>query len=425
MDSVDLDILKYCSELGNYNDVKGLVSKEHCVKESWLLLQAFGKYYDETGAGEVTKDFKTWFRVAGYPHFKKDTHELYARIIDNVLVQDMPEGTGFLKAMDSLRTQGKLADILSTYKSGMLSADELNEELIALTNTTTTAEILAEEIDVNELAEHARHGGLYWRLEDLNKSVGPISGGDFILVGKRPEVGGTSFLCSEMTYMLEQLPPDSSVVLFNNEEEQHKLKSRVVSTALGRDHLDIMSDPNANTEYYKWLDGKKLFVVHDTQMTVHSIRRAIEQLKPSVVGINVLLKVGGVDRKEDHDKLEQLGVTLRAMSDDYDCPILAIAQADPQADGVKYIPQTWIYKSKTALQGECDVLIMIGTDEEGKEEDRYIHVAKNKIPPSDCTEMSHKHIKSHVHFDIGTGRFTSHNWKTHSKEKGYVYSPAV
>ena len=110
------------------------------------------------------------------------------------------------------------------------------------------------------------------------------------------------------------------------------------------------------------------------------------------------------------------------MSDDYGAPIFGVVQADPQADGVKYIPQTWIYKSKTALQGEADVLIMIGTDEEGNEEDRYIHVAKNKIPPSECTDVTCKHIKSHVKFDVSTGRFTSRNWKTHSMEKGYVYT---
>jgi hypothetical protein len=174
-------------------------------------------------------------------------------------------------------------------------------------------------------------------------------------------------------------------------------------------------------EYEEWLGEKQFQLIYNNQMTIQSIRRTIEKYKPAIVGVNVLLKVGGIQRKEDHDKLEQLGVQLRAMSADFNCPIFAVTQADPQADGVKYIPQTWIYKSKTALQGESDILIMIGTDDEGTEEDRYIHVAKNKIPPSVYTEPACKHIKAHVAFDVATGRFTSRNWKTHSRRDDYVY----
>lgn len=422
MDSVDLQILKYCSTADNYDSIKGSIDRDVCVKESWVLLQAFDKYY-ELGADIIDKDFKTWFRIRCHPEFKKENHILYGRIIDNVLAEDMPDSVGFHATINKLRNQSTLESVLSEYKRGRLSDDDLASELSVLSKVPSGGDVVATGIDPMELAEHARTGGLYWRLEDLNKSVGPVAGGDFILIGKRPEVGGTSFLCSEMTFMLSQLPAGGRALIFNNEEEVHKVKSRVVSAALGIDYLRVMSDPAATKESYeKWQDEREMLVIHDTQMTIHSIERAIQEYKPTIIGINVLLKVGGIDRKEDHDKLEQLGVHLRAMSDDYGAPIFGVVQADPQADGVKYIPQTWIYKSKTALQGEADVLIMIGTDEEGNEEDRYIHVAKNKIPPSECTDITCKHIKSHVKFDVATGRFTSRNWKTHSMEKGYVYT---
>ena len=87
----------------------------------------------------------------------------------------------------------------------------------------------------------------------------------------------------------------------------------------------------------------------------------------------------------------------------------------PRAEGVKFIPQDRIYKSKTALQGEADALIMIGTDEEIEDDVRYIHVAKNKIPPAACSDMKCKHIKAEVKFSMDTGRFTSKNWKGNSR----------
>jgi hypothetical protein len=54
---------------------------------------------------------------------------------------------------------------------------------------------------------------------------------------------------------------------------------------------------------------------------------------------------------------------------------------------------------------------MIGYDEDGPLDSRYIHVAKNKIPPAPCCDLSCKHIKSEIHFDVGTGRFSSRNYK--------------
>ena len=421
MDSIDLDILKYCSTAENYDSVINLIGRDVCVKESWVLLQAFEKYY-ELGTENIGPDFKTWFKLKAHPELKKENQALYQRIIDNVLAHDMPEGPGFRAAIASLRKQGRLEEVLKAYKAGKMTEDELSHELNALSSATSSEDPEPEDIDVFDLVEHARHGGLFWRTEDLNKAVGPVSGGDFIVIAKRPEVGGTSFLCSEMTFMLEQLPSGAKAIIFNNEEEQFKLRGRVVSTALNKDYLGILDNPIASKdEYEEWLGEKQFQLIYNNQMTIQSIRRTIEKYKPAIVGVNVLLKVGGIQRKEDHDKLEQLGVQLRAMSADFNCPIFAVTQADPQADGVKYIPQTWIYKSKTALQGESDILIMIGTDDEGTEEDRYIHVAKNKIPPSVYTEPACKHIKAHVAFDVATGRFTSRNWKTHSRRDDYVY----
>jgi hypothetical protein len=99
--------------------------------------------------------------------------------------------------------------------------------------------------------------------------------------------------------------------------------------------------------------------------------------------------------------------------------VLAIVQADPTAEGMQYIPQDRIYKSKTALQGEADALVMIGTDENIQDNVRYIHVAKNKIPPAPCTDIKCKHIKSQVKFDMDTGRFTTNNesFSTHSRKR--------
>ena len=269
------------------------------------------------------------------------------------------------------------------------------------------------ELTLDSLAANGRQGGFYWRLEDLNRSIGPIRKGDFIIVGKRPEVGGTSFLVSELSHMLEQT--DGNAVIFNNEEAPDKVYSRMVSSALGVDYRKLLGDaPKYQAQYDKWRGKSKFDLVHDTSMTISSIHKHLEEREYDLIGINVLLKVGGTGAKEDHDKFQALGEECRRIAQDYG-PVVAIVQADPTAEGMQYIPQDRIYKSKTALQGEADGLIMIGTDEQIEDDVRYIHVAKNKIPPAPCTEVKSKHIKSRVNFEMETGRFLSNNFKTHSR----------
>lgn len=425
MDSVDLDLLTYCTERENYEALKDEVLKSMCTKESWALMGAYGKYYEAFPEQDsiAHKDFKTYHRITLHPEYKREVHELYNQIIDNIFENEMPESEAFRLSVSQLKAKAHLDACYREFQSGALTLAELQAKVERLGEADSRdSEPVVEDIRVDDLATHARHGGLYWRLEDLNRSVGPISQGDFIVVGKRPEVGGTSWLCSELTFMLEQLPKGGKVILFNNEEEDWKVKGRIISTALGVDYRSIIANPvKYQKEWEEWLDGREFKLVQDTQMTVASVRSKIEKEKPDVVGVNVLLKVGGTGKTEDHDKFQELGERFRVIASRV-APIIGIVQADPSAEGEKFIAQDRIYKSKTALQGEADVLIMIGTDEEIVDHRRYIHVAKNKIPPSACTDTRNKHIKSEVKFDIDTGRFESVNFKKHSRSKGHVYN---
>jgi len=421
MDTVDLDLLKYCTERKNYEAIGSTVDKSMCIKESWLLLGAMKDYYSEFDVDIIDpKDFKTWFRISKHPELKREAHELYSNIIDNVFSTEMPDSGPFKATVQRLKDGILLDQLVEQWRKGSISMEGITSRLEGTRPEAVSTH--SEDISVTDLADHARHGGLYWRLEDLNRSIGPISRGDFIVVGKRPEVGGTSFLCSELTHMLEQLPEGGKVIVFNNEEEDWKVKGRIISTALGVDYRSIIAHPKKyNEEWEKWLGKREFKLVHDTNMTVASIRAKLEKEKPDVVGVNVLLKVGGTGKTEDHDKFQELGERFRVFAGLY-APMVAIVQADPSAEGEKFIPQDRIYKSKTALQGESDVLIMIGTDEDIVDHRRYIHVAKNKIPPSACTDVRQKHIKSEVKFDIDTGRFESVNFKKHSRGKGHVYT---
>ncbi len=420
MESIDLDILTYLRERENWEAHKDHITKSLCTKESWLLVGDIGRYYEEfPSVTKLTDDFKLWFRVTGHPGWKPEEHQLYGTIIDNVLTNKTPDRGPFLSQLDRNRFLGEVGESYKSLRDGVINT----EDFLTATNSAANSSCLVrpsvsdvDEYDLESIAKYQRDNtGYYWRLEDLNQSVGPVRKGDFVVVAKRPEIGGTSFIASEFSFMLDQLPTSGNAIIFNNEEEPTKIYTRMMCTAMDVDYRTMMTAPkHYKQQYNAWLDHRTFELKHDTSMTLGSIKQKLGTKQYDLIAINVLLKVGGTGQKEDHDKFQHLGEEMRRIAQEHG-PVLAVVQADPSAEGVRYIPQDRIYKSKTALQGEADVLIMIGSDEDGPTDSRYIHVAKNKIPPAPCTDLAYKHIKSEVKFNIGTGRFKSVNFKRHSK----------
>ncbi len=415
LDNIDLDILKFMSERENYNLYKDTITKNLCTKESWLLIGDYGRYFEQyPKLSSIDGDFTLWFRVTGHPGWKPEEHQLYDKIISNAEARPAPIRRVFLDQLDHTRQVEEVGKLHSTLRDGNITIDELHTKLAGLRGNVPVRETGVQTLTLDTiLTQQATAPGFYWRLEDLNKSIGPIRRGDFILVGKRPEVGGTSFLVSEMSYMLEQF--EGNAIIFNNEEAPDKVFTRMVSSALNVDHRTMMTAHNLYQQRYdKWLNSNTWDLVHDTSMSINSIHQQLKGKKYDLIGINVLLKVGGTGQKEDHDKFQALGEECRRIAQLYG-PVLALVQADPSAEGVRYIPQDRIYKSKTALQGEADVQIMIGRDPDVSDNLRYIHVAKNKLPPSSCVELSCKRLKSEVEFNVGTGRYSSLNYRGHSR----------
>ena len=69
-----------------------------------------------------------------------------------------------------------------------------------------------------------------------------------------------------------------------------------------------------------------------------------------------------------------------------------------------------LYGSKTGIQGEADVILMIGCEDNGQDI-RYISIPKNKLPGGPRSVPGLRHGKFEVNFDHQTGRFTSNMYK--------------
>lgn len=406
-------LIRTLGRADNFTKFYPLVKEYSVLPETYEIIEDVKAYLDtHTDTEEVDWDeLGTWALLTRHPSWNKTQRDTYGAIIDTVkstapdpaIVNRLAELTTAIELKDLVddviisATPGKLDDaasVLENYRSFMVNGG---------------AEDPLAPYDLREIFDALhRTGGLKWRLEELNKSVGPLCRGDLVIVAKRPEVGGTTFLTSEMTHMVSQLPEGSRAVLFNNEESKHKVMARLIQSGLNWTVMDMAADPDKTLDAWStFLGTRRIDLVHDTALSMKTVETVLKRHEYGLVGINVLWKVGGWRRLEEYQRLSAQAQWARTVADRY-APVIAVWQADASAEGVPWLNQSQLYGSKTGVQGEADVLLMIGSSHEpGKGAERYISVVKNKTPGSDDTDPKLRHGQFTVEIDPERGRFVS------------------
>lgn len=287
-----------------------------------------------------------------------------------------------------------------------------------LDGSTSTTMVDGGLLNIESLEEMDRvtssTGGLSWRLSDLNKSIGPLRRGDFVILGARPETGKTSFVCDQLTHFAAQVPPEDRMFIFNNEEDGMKIMSRLVQTALNKSASEVASMPTAdkNEAYKKAINATSLIkigIYDDADITINDVERVCATLHPYVIVLNVIDEIKGFEKQTNEvERLTKLGAWCRHVAKRYNTAVIGVVQADTSAEGQKWIHQGQLYGSKTKLPSAADVIITIGkTHDVAEVDERFIHLPKNKMPTIAGMDKRLKHGYFNVKFDSETGRFVS------------------
>lgn len=269
--------------------------------------------------------------------------------------------------------------------------------------------------DLSAIADRISSSGYEWRLDVLNRSLGPLRTGNFVIVAARVEVGKTTFLASEVSYIAQQLPKDRPVVWVNNEEESSVVFFRIVQAALGQESKEIIADSKAAMTAYTALmggDKDKIRVTKDTNH-VKDLETLFREVNPGLIIFDQLDKVSGFKEAEREDiTLGRIYKWARELARTYG-PVIAASQLSATAVDLKdppFIGMDALRGSKTDKPGEADAVITLGKYKEPKtpEEEmiRTINVPKNKLPGGGTKQMeSERHGQYLVTIDPIRARF--------------------
>lgn len=414
--SPESELIRTVATRDAYDRYRPFLKDYVTVPEACVVIEDIGEWFKANPSSPELdwSQFLAWSRVAQHSVWKPDKWLVYETIVKTA--QAVPAANPAIverfRELDAASQIASKADA-ALANAGTGSLDEIGPILDAFTKGSKDELPSLVSSDISQLLDEVIHtGGVEWRLEDLNRSVGNIRRGDLIVVGARPEVGKTTLLCSEATYMVPQLPEGQHGLIVNNEERGQKVALRLVQSALNISLQDIVNDPSdAQAKYKAVMGGRRIDVVSRPTLSVTDVEKLCRKGEYGFIGINVLDKLWGFPKLEGVERSSQLAIWARELADRYGI-VFAMYQADASAEGQRNLDQSQLYGSKTKVQGEGDVIIMVGKEHNpGQGEVRWLNLCKNKMPFGPRVQPNLSHAQFEVKIDGARGRYLTVAYK--------------
>jgi len=393
---MDYDVLYLCAKSKeNLSKYRRYIKPHVVMKETNTILDGMDKYYKTfPSVTDFAWDSFTAFLIADQSKRLTDDSIVKLRMMLTKAKTFVPHHA-HEEVVKTLIELDYLALIMEECEKVKEGSSDLEHVHIIATNALKDVERYIEKdelfvsADLSVIADRITSSGYEWRLDALNRSLGPLRTGNFVIVAARVEVGKTTFLASEVSYLAQQLPKDRPVVWVNNEEESSVVFFRIVQAALGQESKVLIADSKAAMVSYTTLmggDKDKIRVTKDMN-NVRDLETLFREVNPGLIIFDQLDKVDGFKSDEREDlKLGKIYKWARELARSYG-PVIAASQLSASAVEMKdppFIGLDALRGSKTDKPGEADVVITIGKYKEPKspEEEmiRTINVPKNKLP---------------------------------------------
>lgn len=381
MNNLELLLLRLLLYNNNFIKYKHLIDYSY-IKEYSLELYSIYNVLEELFAVNETNELNDLiaFFYSKYPN----ANEKYKLLFDTLADIEVSESVvdSVLEELDKKKNALLLSEKAFAFTQGRASADELQAISDKIYNPVKQEEeedvFLSLDIE-SILNKQFLSPGLRFRLQCLNKSLGSLRQGDFGAIFARPETGKTTFLASEVSFMLDQIPDDSSIIWANNEEQGDKVILRICQAYYGLRTDQLLANLGTIRREFLAKFQHKLKFIDRATIDKAFIEAVLKNNKASLLVFDQMDKVKGFKAERDdllYGTIYQWG---RELAKQY-CPIISVCQADGTAEGSKWLYMNHMALAKTSKQAECDWILGIGKSHAPHEEMmRYLNLSKNKL----------------------------------------------
>lgn len=406
--SLELTLLRLSKDRQRFFRLVPSVPKEGLEESTMLVLRGLHKFYGEFPKVQALEmdAFIGWMRNVHYAHLPKERVEVLLIALTNMRKDVPPEmEAGMTERLLSVEFASEANGLVRRFVEGgevdiVRDMQGLAEQFDVRMQRQTRMP-LVEDSPEDLVLEDLDDSGLKFRLSCLSDNMRGLRGGDFGILGMRPDAGKTTLLCSESTYWLPQLDAlwpgqERCGVWLNNEGPGARIKKRWYQSLLGKTSIEIAALVERGRAEGKPLFTEallakmgmplgrmKFFDIHD--MDSSEVERIIKMTRPGFVIFDMLdnvhfkgLTSNGGERTDQI--LEAQYQAARNWCVKYDCIGVATSQLSVDAEGQRAPGQHMLKDSKTGKQGACDFIITGGKDNDPSlARSRWINTPKNKL----------------------------------------------
>lgn len=421
MASLDLTLLRLLRTRDRYDLYNRSVPKDILEPHTRILLDDYGKWYDESNGAPITAEgFLPWFLLA-HPKLKDEPKALLTGIIKNAQAS-VPEDVerGILTRLEDARQAAALTALLEKYNAG--EEVSITRTVIGLADSVPmSAEAMPEaEFNIDKMLDEEQNDwGFHWPLDALNQSMRPSRPGDFGILAARVDQGKSSFIAHVLSHFAPQVDKlfpgeERSILVLNNEGLGSRLNQRLTNATLNMNMDELVEARRAGRDLWQdvvdaWGGRKVVRVmdVHDRPMSY--LENLIRRTNPAVIVVDMLDNVpfdgavGNGGQRTDQI-LEAAYQRARIWAVKYKAVVLAASQLSAEAAGSLYPGLQHLSNSRTGKAGAADFVLMLGhSDDEMLKNSRWFSLPKNKLARS----KGPKDPRIEVPFDGPRSRFNN------------------
>ena len=318
---------------------------------------------------------------------------------------------------DKLRELLQAFQLNSNIKAAMMLANEVvngrkrPEEFLDYISSfgkdDAVVEVASDFLDMSLAGsvEEFNTGGLNWKLRTAQVIFGRLRKGDFGFIFARPDVGKTTFITDQCSYMAQQ--GDGMLIHFNNEEAGMKIRNRYYQSVLGVTSKNLMDNYSRYEREFQGRINGRIQIVDEAHMHRRRIEQICEKYRPKLIVLDSIDKLWGFGEKGLRDDLHYKAIYqwARELSKEYG-PVIGSCHASAEGANVKWLTMENIAYAKTAKQGEADWILGIGASPKLEDKNmRYLSACKNKQMGDDETIEKYRRGRVPVRINTEIGQY--------------------